>query len=632
MLSKFLSFTALKRFKENHIGKYDETDEYIYTNKVYFIPNAFRPLIGMKKIRRDRRVRRYGRIKGHLFNYITAPMVLITLGLLYVVIKNVSTLLVFFNTNIYLNGIIVSLMIFGILRVFFNSYLLFRAASFIRDLERIGFKEKITSDDVYKLRTGLEKKGELLNTLQMSEVIDHIEEKGFLNITDNQARFIKSKLGFRASRNRQGVNFISGILVMLGLLGTFLGLLATIDSVGNALNSMANLGGDGDIGMEQMTSFISSLAAPLQGMGLAFSSSLFGLSGSLLIGFFLHLAGTPQNFFIENVSRWIDDNIKKFHPKDLAKKAKDDQSVEKVQQAKAHATDQDLKDWLTGYVYLSTQTQKSLSELSETIAQAGSGVRTDVQSLVPHLEEIANIQNSMEQHVGDLSAMTATSNEHLKEIRVSVKDVQDISHVMNTALTSIDVVSVSMSHELTKMTKGIQDVKGIIHQEAEQKNAVDDKMLAMMDALKLEASKSIDIGNTANAHIEKSALSIDELKSDLRKYSSAFYKELKYAQQLKQDSAAGEQQLIQHIAKIETYLANVQQNQSLYQAHSAKQSKVISGLLETLISEHEKLENLEKHVAALSHYPAEADKPKGMFSFFKKNNKPSSQLDGSEDE
>ena len=530
----------IQDIRTSYIGEYDETEDFIYTNDRYLIPNFMRRLIGMKQIRPDRRVRRYGRIKAHLFYYITSPMIIITSLLLYVVVTNFMTLLVFFETNIALNGVIVSLMIFGILRVYYNSFLIFRASAFLKDVERVSAKDEITARDVENLRVALEGKGELFNTYSMSEVLDNIEKYGFFNITDNQARFIKSKLGYRVNSNRKGVNFISGILVMLGLLGTFLGLLATIDAVGDALNGMANIGGDsGEVGAAEMAAFIGSLSAPLQGMGLAFSSSLFGLSGSLLIGFFLHLASTPQNYFIENVSRWIDDRIKRFDPKKLAEEARKQGQGEppKASAPKTHASDKDLKDWLTGYVFLTTETNKQLSDLSQTISNMGIGLNDASQEL----RTISSNQNAMVQSSHGVENSLQALLDNAKQMSVSMKDVQDLSHMINSAMTSVDLSNKAIADRLPELKETLQSMND-------------------------------------NSHA----------------YSDAMYGELKA---LNQNSAEANMSLVKGVPALESSMDKMSDQSIKIARHNASEIKQTQKLLTQIEGVLEKIERSSQHIA-----------------------------------
>ena len=96
--------------------------------------------------------------------------------------------------------------------------------------------------------------------------------------------------------------YMIGLLVFLGLLGTFWGLLETVASVGAVIGSLSMDGGMGSAVFEQLKQ---GLQAPLSGMGTAFSSSLFGLAGSLVLGFLDLRAGHAQNRFYNDVEEWL---------------------------------------------------------------------------------------------------------------------------------------------------------------------------------------------------------------------------------------------------------------------------------------------------------------------------------------
>jgi len=93
-----------------------------------------------------------------------------------------------------------------------------------------------------------------------------------------------------------------GLLVFLGLLGTFWGLLITVSSVGDTLQSLNVEATDS---ASVFTSLREGLQAPLRGMGTAFSSSLFGLTGSLILGFLDLQAGQAQNRFYNELEEWL---------------------------------------------------------------------------------------------------------------------------------------------------------------------------------------------------------------------------------------------------------------------------------------------------------------------------------------
>ena len=93
-----------------------------------------------------------------------------------------------------------------------------------------------------------------------------------------------------------------GLLIFLGLLGTFWGLLLTVDSIGQTIGSLSIGAGEATEMFEELKS---GLESPLSGMAIAFSSSLFGLSGSLILGFFDLIYNQAQNRFYNELEEWL---------------------------------------------------------------------------------------------------------------------------------------------------------------------------------------------------------------------------------------------------------------------------------------------------------------------------------------
>ena len=126
-----------------------------------------------------------------------------------------------------------------------------------------------------------------------------------------QARFTLSATAMRslldgiASRldeSRELSRYMTGLLIFLGLLGTFWGLLLTVSSVSDVISGMSVGSGDINALFEQLKS---GLARPLRGMGTAFSSSMLGLSGALVLGFLDLTAGQAQNRFFNELEGWL---------------------------------------------------------------------------------------------------------------------------------------------------------------------------------------------------------------------------------------------------------------------------------------------------------------------------------------
>ena len=106
----------------------------------------------------------------------------------------------------------------------------------------------------------------------------------------------------RLDESREISRYMISLLIFLGLLGTFWGLLGTISSVGSVIIQLNVDGGD----FNQIFSELQAgLLEPLKGMGTAFSSSLFGLGGSLVLGFLDIQAGHAQNRFYDGLEEWL---------------------------------------------------------------------------------------------------------------------------------------------------------------------------------------------------------------------------------------------------------------------------------------------------------------------------------------
>lgn len=118
-------------------------------------------------------------------------------------------------------------------------------------------------------------------------------------------RGILDSIATRLDEARDISRYMTGLLVFLGLLGTFWGLIETVSSVGGVIQGLK-------AGSDAATMFDSlrqGLAAPLSGMGISFSSSLFGLAGSLILGFLDLQSSQAQNRFYTELEDWLSTTV-----------------------------------------------------------------------------------------------------------------------------------------------------------------------------------------------------------------------------------------------------------------------------------------------------------------------------------
>lgn len=225
---------------------------------------------------------------------------------------------------------------------------------------------------------------------------------GRMAIDTSTMRSILDSIGMRLDEARDISRYLTGLLVFLGLLGTFWGLLQTVSSVGDVIRSLSVASSDVGVIFEDLKA---GLEAPLQGMGTAFSSSLFGLSGSLVLGFLDLQAGQAQTRFYTNLEDWL-----------------------------STVTDIRAEDLQNGYVQATNgnndQLVTALDQLSRKIDQSGgeggSGGRnatTAMANLAEGIQGLVQHLRSEQQLMRDWAEQQATQQEEIKQLLAKLNDV-----------------------------------------------------------------------------------------------------------------------------------------------------------------------------------------------------------------
>jgi hypothetical protein len=191
-----------------------------------------------------------------------------------------------FMANPWLNGLIIGVLLIGIILSFMRVIRLFPEVSWVNSFRRAD--------------PGLAVQRAPTLLAPMAAILGG-ERTGRVTISAQTMRAFLDSLATRLDEARDISRYLTGLLVFLGLLGTFWGLIETVGSVGNIINNL-NVGGDADTVFNALKE---GLAAPLGGMGISFSSSLFGLAGSLVLGFLDLQTSQAQNRFYTNLEDWL---------------------------------------------------------------------------------------------------------------------------------------------------------------------------------------------------------------------------------------------------------------------------------------------------------------------------------------
>ena len=203
----------------------------------------------------------------------------------------VDNLISFFLTNKTLNAIILLVIAAGIIYIIRQLLIIVNELSWLNQLLKPNKTSKTSIKSPNLLR--------YLDTFVR-------EQSGGLIFSQSSLKTIMENLEGRLLENREISRYLIGLSVFLGLLGTFWGLLETINSVGITVKSL-------DFSEDTQNLFKvlkQGLEQPLSGMGTAFSSSLFGLGGSLILGFLDIQSGQAQNRFFNEIEEKLTKHTK----------------------------------------------------------------------------------------------------------------------------------------------------------------------------------------------------------------------------------------------------------------------------------------------------------------------------------
>ncbi|HEX2891224.1 flagellar motor protein MotA [Vineibacter terrae] len=321
--------------------------------------------------------------------------------------------------NPVINGAILVTLFLGLLFIFRQVFLLGRE---VRWLEGVSRDEPPA--------TGA---GRLRLLAPMATMLGERRDK--LRLSPMATRSLLDGIAARLDEQREISRYAIGLLIFLGLLGTFWGLLDTVSAVGDAISKL-QLGGDG---AQMFGRLKENLEGPLKGMGTAFGSSLFGLSGSLVLGFMELQAGQAQNRFFNDLEDWLaaqtrlsggsfqvegDQPLPAYVEALLEQSA---ESIDKLQRTLERSEEQrsatgesmaQLGDWLQHLAETIHQQQAMMSRLVES----GIELRETVARFTERTNQTHATDDPTRAHLRNLEAYTARLLEETVRNRTALAD------------------------------------------------------------------------------------------------------------------------------------------------------------------------------------------------------------------
>lgn len=332
-----------------------------------------------------------------------------------------------FLANPALNGMIIGIMLFGIGYIFRQVLMLYPEVAWIEQ-----FRRDQTSLSAQPGPTLL---GPMATMLR--------DRAGSLRLSTLSLRSLLDSISARLDESREISRYLIGLLIFLGLLGTFWGLLKTINAVGGVIATLDVTSGD-------LTSIFSGLKqgleAPLSGMGTAFSSSLFGLGGSLVLGFLELQAGQAQNRFYNELEEWLS-------------------SLTRLSSGGAVGEgEQPVPAYIQA---LLEQTADSLENLQRTLARSEESQLAANASLVALTDRLTTLTDQMRTEQ-NLMMKLAESQIELKPVLAKLADAArdgglGIDNTTRTHIRNIDVYLARLLEDVsTGRTQMVQDIRSEI--------------------------------------------------------------------------------------------------------------------------------------------------------------------------
>ncbi len=219
-------------------------------------------------------------------------MLIFLAAVLAVVIFLIPKLRIFFSSNPALNAFICFVLLLGILWNLRQVLRLEPEVAWVGDYQRT--RQRLSGLVPPKLLAPMAR--------MLASRAEAAGREGRVTLSAQAMRSLLDGIGSRLDESRELSRYATALMIFLGLLGTFWGLLKTVSAVADVIQGMSVGGGDINAVFDQLKA---GLAGPLAGMSTAFSSSMFGLAGALVLGFLDLQAGQAQNRFYNELEDWL---------------------------------------------------------------------------------------------------------------------------------------------------------------------------------------------------------------------------------------------------------------------------------------------------------------------------------------
>ncbi|MFZ9019172.1 MAG: biopolymer transporter ExbB [Paracoccaceae bacterium] len=341
-----------------------------------------------------------------------------------------SVLPIFF-ANLWLNGFIVLVFFIGVASCFAQVFQLISSVRWIENF--VANRVRLTA----KVPKVLAPLATLLGTRNSQ-----------MKIAATSTQSILDSVSTRIEEAREITRYIVNLLIFLGLLGTFYGLATTVPALVETIRSLAPR--DGEAGFEVFSRLMDGLESQLDGMGVAFASSLLGLAGSLVVGLLELFAGHGQNRFYRDLEEWLSSitrlgfasgEVESSNEQDLAASifAQMTEQLEHVQD-----------------MFVSGENSRALvDQRLGTLAEALNGLTRHIEANTPSAEALNRVAEGQERLLSVLAKMERSDAQDAESrMRLRSIDVQ-LLRLLEEISTGRQETTIALRQQLERLTSAI---------------------------------------------------------------------------------------------------------------------------------------------------------------------------------
>ncbi|MGB0795886.1 MAG: biopolymer transporter ExbB [Paracoccaceae bacterium] len=341
-----------------------------------------------------------------------------------------SVLPIFF-ANLWLNGFIVLVFFIGVASCFAQVFQLISSVRWIENF--VANRVRLTA----KVPKVLAPLATLLGTRNSQ-----------MKIAATSTQSILDSVSTRIEEAREITRYIVNLLIFLGLLGTFYGLATTVPALVETIRSLAPR--DGEAGFEVFSRLMDGLESQLDGMGVAFASSLLGLAGSLVVGLLELFAGHGQNRFYRDLEEWLSSitrlgfasgEVETSNEQDLAASifAQMTEQLEHVQD-----------------MFVSGENSRAIvDQRLGTLAEALNGLTRHIEANTPSAEALNRVAEGQERLLSVLAKMERSDAQDAESrMRLRSIDVQ-LLRLLEEISTGRQETTIALRQQLEKLTSAI---------------------------------------------------------------------------------------------------------------------------------------------------------------------------------